>query len=199
MSAEFEVAPFGDRAILISSSKSLLGFQGALEPFGRVRAGITSLLIEGVDPQRCGEIESLLLQTEPTSFDSVGRLLEIPVRYDGEDLAGVAALLKKSEDEVVAAHTGALWTVAMVGFSPGFGYLTTTDTDLFNWIPRLDTPRTKVPAGSLAVAAGMSAIYPSASPGGWRLIGSSSVQLFDATDQKPSLLSQGDTVRFVRA
>jgi hypothetical protein len=119
----------------------------------------------------------------------------IPTRYDGPDLAGLAAALGMPVAELVARHVAATWTVAAIGFSPGFGYLT-CDDPLFGAIPRRSDPRPRVPPGAVALAAGMCAVYPSASPGGWQLVGTTDVRLFDATLEPPALLSVGDVVRF---
>lgn len=120
----------------------------------------------------------------------------VAVHYDGPDLADVAAGVGLAPGELVARHTAAAWTVAAVGFSPGFGYLTCPDP-LFAGVPRLDDPRPRVPAGSVALAAGMCAVYPSATPGGWRLIGRTPATLFDVQGERPARLSAGDEVRFV--
>ncbi len=95
-------------------------------------------------------------------------------------------------------HLAATWTVAAVGFSPGFGYLT-SDDPVFGQVPRRADPRRRVPAGSVALAGGMCAVYPSATPGGWQLIGTSDVSLFDPDAVSPALLAAGDAVRFVMA
>ena len=126
----------------------------------------------------------------------VSRLHTLPTRYDGPDLADVAAALHLPPVEVVRRHRAALWTVAAVGFSPGFGYLTTTDP-LFAAVGRRADPRPKVPRGSVGLAAQMCAVYPSATPGGWQLIGSTSAELFDVTAEHPALLRVGDRVEFV--
>ena len=102
---------------------------------------------------------------------AVPRLHTLPTRYDGPDLADVAAMLRLPTAEVVRRHQAAIWTVAAIGFSPGFGYLTTPDP-LFAEVGRRADPRPKVPRGSVALAAQMCAVYPSATPGGWQLIGS---------------------------
>jgi UPF0271 protein len=120
----------------------------------------------------------------------------IEVRYDGEDVGEVAAALGVSIGELTARHASTTWTVAALGFSPGFGYLT-CDDPLFAGIARRAQPRSRVPAGALAVAAGMCAVYPSASPGGWQLIGSTDEVLFDALSVTPARLAPGDRVRFV--
>ncbi len=121
----------------------------------------------------------------------------IGTRYDGPDLAEVAAMLEVPAVEVVDRHRAAAWTVAAVGFSPGFGYLTTTDP-LFAGVVRRPDPRPRVPRGSVALAAGMCAVYPSATPGGWQLIGSSRTELFDVDAEHPALLRVGDVVRFTQ-
>lgn len=122
------------------------------------------------------------------------RVVTVPVRYDGEDLHTVADLLRLSVDEVVARHTAPDYTVDFLGFAPGFPYLSGLDPLLT--IPRLDTPRTRVPAGAVGLAGGSTCIYPSPSPGGWRLIGATDTILFDAERDEPALLRAGDTVRF---
>ncbi|MEW1841458.1 allophanate hydrolase subunit 1 [Nonomuraea angiospora] len=123
-----------------------------------------------------------------------GEVVTIPVVYDGADLDSVAALAGISVDEVVSRHAGRELVVGWLGFAPGFAYLTGLDPVLET--PRLDTPRTSVPAGSVAVAGPYSAVYPSASPGGWRLIGRTSVRVWDVTADPPSLFRPGVRVRF---
>src|SRR5579863_4271016 len=124
------------------------------------------------------------------------RLVEIPVIYDGPDLADVAELAGMTAEEVIAAHSGGLYTVDWLGFAPGFGYLTGLDQRL-SGVPRLDTPRVSVPAGSVAIAAGLAAVYPSESPGGWRLIGRTTVRTWDIDREPAALFSPGAQARFV--
>ena len=125
-----------------------------------------------------------------------GGLVEIPVQYDGEDLADVAEILGCDADEVVDRHTGTTWTVAFCGFAPGFGYLT---ADEGSWdVPRRSSPRTKVPAGSVALAGPFSGVYPRESPGGWQLLGRTEVAAFDLAREPAALLRPGTRVRFVR-
>jgi KipI family sensor histidine kinase inhibitor len=126
------------------------------------------------------------------------RRVEIPVSYDGDhapDLADVAAHSGLSVSEVVARHTGVDYRVFMLGFLPGFAYLGTLDHALA--MPRLATPRTRIPAGSVGIAGRQTGVYPMASPGGWRLIGRTGVRMFDPGRQPASYLAAGDTVRFV--
>ncbi|MCO5970776.1 5-oxoprolinase subunit PxpB [Actinoallomurus soli] len=117
-----------------------------------------------------------------------------PVVYDGADLDEVAGLTGLSRDEVVARHASAEYVVAYLGFSPGFGYLTGLDEALH--VPRRDSPRTAVPAGSVAIAGPYGAVYPTPSPGGWRLLGRTTITLWDVERDPPSLLQPGTRVRF---
>ena len=122
----------------------------------------------------------------------------IPVRYggtDGPDLADVAAFAKMSEAEVVARHTGRTYRVFMMGFLPGFPYLGTVDPAIA--APRRQTPRLRVPAGSVGIAGSQTGIYPAESPGGWQLIGRTPMRLFDLSRPNPFLLEPGDGVEFV--
>lgn len=127
-----------------------------------------------------------------------GEEREIPVCYGGEhgpDLEDLAARTGLSVEEVIGLHSDAVYTVAAVGFSPGFPYLLGLP-ELLN-VPRRETPRLAVPAGSVAVAGGQAGIYPFASPGGWHVLGRTSVGLFDPRAARPALLRSGDRVRFV--
>jgi KipI family sensor histidine kinase inhibitor len=123
----------------------------------------------------------------------------VPVMYDGADLDAVAASLALSREGVVQLHAEAEYVVAFMGFSPGFPYLIAEGGDGIEGLlglPRLATPRTEVPAGSVAVAAGYCGIYPRSSPGGWNLLGCTDVVLFDAQRDLPALLQPGTRVRF---
>jgi KipI family sensor histidine kinase inhibitor len=135
-----------------------------------------------------------LAHVVPEDDDAVGDEVVIPVRYDGADLAAVAAATGLTVGEVVAAHCGATYRVAFCGFAPGFGYLTGLPERLH--VPRRSTPRTRVPAGAVAIAAGYAAVYPRPSPGGWHLLGSTDLVLFDPDRQPPALLAPGNVVRF---
>jgi KipI family sensor histidine kinase inhibitor len=126
---------------------------------------------------------------------AVQPVTEIEVCYDGPDLADVARLAGLPPSEVIARHQGAQYEVGWLGFAPGFGYLTGLDPAL-SQVPRLDSPRVAVPAGSVAIAAGLTAVYPAVSPGGWRLIGRTDATLWDAERQPPALLTPGRRVRF---
>lgn len=121
-------------------------------------------------------------------------LVEIPVTYDGEDLKDVAELTGLSVSEVIERHTASEFTVAFSGFAPGFGYLVGGDPAL--QVPRRQSPRTKIPAGSVALAGAFSGIYPQASPGGWQIIGTTPLKMWDLTRDPPALFQPGYRVRF---
>ncbi len=121
------------------------------------------------------------------------RRVEIPVHYNGEDLDEVAGLLGISREEVVRRHTSADYEVAFCGFAPGFGYLT-GGADF--QVSRRQTPRTRIPAGAVALAGNFSGIYPKASPGGWQIIGVTPLQMWDLGRDEPALLRPGYKVRF---
>lgn len=118
----------------------------------------------------------------------------VPVRYDGEDLDEAASLLGVSAAELVNRHLAADWKVAFSGFAPGFGYVVSSDP-LFD-VPRRSSPRTRVPAGSVALAGQFTGVYPRESPGGWQLIGRTDALMWDIDRDPPALLSPGTTVRF---
>jgi len=124
-----------------------------------------------------------------------GRLVEIPVVYDGEDLAEVARRTGLGVDEVVARHSGRDYRVWLLGFAPGFPYLGVLDGALH--LPRRETPRARVAAGSVAIAGAQTGIYPSESAGGWHVIGRTARTLFDPAVAEPFLLRPGNAVRFV--
>lgn len=124
-----------------------------------------------------------------------GDVIEIPVVYDGEDLESVGNLTGWGVDGVVERHTTEHWTVAFCGFAPGFGYMVSATG---GWsLPRRSSPRTKVPAGSVALAGEFASVYPRESPGGWQLIGSTDLAIFDLERDPPALLTPRTQVRFV--
>ena len=125
-----------------------------------------------------------------------GRQVQLPVRYDGPDLAEVGRLSGLAEAEVVRLHTAATWTVAFTGFAPGFGYLVGGDQRLR--VPRRAEPRTRVPAGSVGLAGEFTGAYPRESPGGWQLIGRTDAVLWEPDRDPPALLAPGTRVRFLR-
>ncbi len=120
----------------------------------------------------------------------------VSVVYDGADLEAISAKLGLSRAAVVELHSGVEYTVAFTGFAPGFPYLIAAEPSRLLELPRLHTPRTAVPAGSVAVAAGYCGVYPRRSPGGWNLLGRTDAVLFDAAREPPALLEPGARVRF---
>lgn len=125
---------------------------------------------------------------------TTGALVTIPVRYDGPDLAAVAEATGLAPAEVIARHSAVEYYVYMMGFAPGFAYLGDLDPALR--LPRHETPRTRVPPGSVAIAGSQTAVYPHATPGGWHLIGTTDLAMFDPRRDRPALLRAGDRVRF---
>ena len=121
----------------------------------------------------------------------------IPVRYDGPDLAWVAQTCSLTPEQVIARHCESEYTVGFSGFAPGFAYLVGLPASLH--VPRRSSPRTKVPAGSVGLAGEFTGIYPADSPGGWQLIGTTDLAVFDINREPPALLVPGTRVRFVAA
>lgn len=162
--------------------------------------GARSLLVvlrAGAEPS-AAILEILEGQPSPSTSPSSGPVAQIAVRYggdDGPDLADVAQLSGLSEREVVERHADVEYVVGFIGFSPGFPYLLGMPPELAT--PRLESPRVRVAPGSVGIGGPYTGIYPTATPGGWRLIGRCDVELFDASRDPPALLSPGDRVRFV--
>ena len=126
------------------------------------------------------------------------RRIKVPVRYGGEygiDLSSVASQCQLQIEEVIQIHSGKIYTVFMMGFTPGFPYMGKLDDAIIT--PRLKTPRTRVLAGTVAIAGSQTGIYPIDSPGGWQLIGWTPLQLFNPESESPFLFSPGDEVRFI--
>jgi KipI family sensor histidine kinase inhibitor len=198
------VRPAGERGLLVEVEE--------LETVHRLHAALRELDPPGVvelvpayrtvlivaEPDRAGVLDELataLPELELPPAEAVaGETVEVPVRYDGEDLPEVARLTGLEAEEVVRRHTTPEYTVAFLGFSPGFPYLVGLDPALE--VPRRDTPRTSIPAGSVGLAGNQTGIYPTASPGGWQLIGRTEVTLFDPARDPPALLAPGTRLRF---
>ena len=204
------VTAFGRRAALVEVSTQEEVhrlWRGVLDgPLGRT-AGLEDcvpgartvlLLFEVGRRPELPELEAALRRLDPVpAVDRLGsHAITIPVVYDGADLHTVAELTGLSADEVVARHQRAEYTVGFLGFAPGFAYLIGGDPKLR--VRRLDTPRPRVPVGAVALADDMTAVYPSSSPGGWRLIGRTDAVLFDPDRRSPALWAPGDRVRFRR-
>jgi KipI family sensor histidine kinase inhibitor len=197
---ELRVLPAGRRGALLEvpDNETAVRLAGLLRDRGGlvdVVAGHRTVLVTWeAEPPRA-ELEELAQQALAGGDAASGNRVELVVRYDGPDLADVARLAGLSTEEVVARHVEAEYVVAFLGFQPGFAYLLGGDERLA--VPRLDDPRTRVPAGSVAIAGPYSGVYPRESPGGWRLLGRTDTVLFDAARTPPALLAAGDRVRFV--
>ncbi|MGE4239204.1 5-oxoprolinase subunit PxpB [Ramlibacter sp.] len=158
--------------------------------------GARTLLVKASSARTLAEVkESLGRIRAGARSQGSGRVVKVPVRYDGEDLDEVARIAGLSRQEVIDLHTGAEYRVAFTGFAPGFAYLTGGDARLH--VPRRAVPRTRVPAGSVGLAGPFSGIYPRSSPGGWQLLGTTGLAMWDLARERPALLQPGDRVQFV--
>lgn len=202
----FELRPVGERAFLIDLTDAQerrrvdaalrrTSIDGVVEQV----AAATTVLVRCTDPDAvagvAAAVRALDLTEEAHGNEATSDVVELRVRYDGEDLDWVAEHLGIDADEVVSRHTGQLWTVEFAGFMPGFGYLIGSDGGLT--VPRRESPRTRIPAGSVALGGDFTGLYPRSSPGGWQLIGTSDVDLWNADRTPPALLVPGTRVRFV--
>jgi 5-oxoprolinase (ATP-hydrolysing) subunit B len=192
--------PCGRRAVLVELD-DVLGFQAALTqspPDGVVElVPAARTLLVRFDPSvtNAERLGALLRQVSPVDGVAAGAgEAVIQVVYDGEDLADVAAETGLSVASLISRHTAGTYVSAFCGFAPGFAYLTGSDPALH--VPRRSSPRTRIPAGSVAIAGEYSAVYPSASPGGWRLLGRTEVPVWDVERDPPNLLPPGTRVRF---
>ncbi|MBA8952060.1 KipI family sensor histidine kinase inhibitor [Actinomadura namibiensis] len=197
------ILPNGDLSLLVElpDLETMLGLHSVLAddpPPGVVDVvpaarTLTLLLDRAADPATVAAAVRGARPRPPAARP--GDTVEIPVVYDGEDLAEVADATGLTPAEVVAAHTGTPWRVAFTGFAPGFGYLVGGDPRLN--VPRRSVPRVRVPAGAVGLAGEFSGIYPVESPGGWQLIGRTDVPMWDLDRVPPALLRPGVEVRFV--
>ncbi|TDD97128.1 allophanate hydrolase subunit 1 [Jiangella asiatica] len=206
------VLPCGDAAVLLEVAAP--DAEHALDEVRALHAAMRAHPVDGV-VDLVPAARTLLVAFDPavTTADRVAAavvalprtataaadrpLVEISVRYDGDDLADVARRAGLSTEAVVARHLEPTYTVAFIGFAPGFAYLTGLDPALK--LPRRETPRTRVPAGAVAVAELFCGIYPRPGPGGWNLIGRTDAVLWDADRTPPALLPPGTPVRFVES
>ena len=154
-----------------------------------------TVLFDGVDDVEA--LVGLLRSWTPTADAPMGDLVEVAMVYDGPDLGFVADVWGTDADGVVARHTGIEFVAAFCGFAPGFSYLSGLPDELA--VPRLDSPRSRVAVGSVGLAGAWCGAYPTASPGGWRLLGRTDAPLWDAGRDRPALLPPGTRVRFVVA
>ncbi len=217
------IVPFGDEALLVVLGESIdealnrrvhalaaavdRDAAEARTPWGTPVCGHASLLVP-FDPLRLGPkaagelLEGLIAQieTQPEPEDRASPPVEIAVRYGGEggpDLEEIAERTGLTGYQVVEAHASVTYRVHLLGFVPGFAYLGELPEELR--LPRRDEPRTRVPAGSVAIAGRQTCVYPAETPGGWHLIGRTDVRLWLARRDPPALLAPGDRVRFVPA
>ena len=160
-----------------------------------VLAAAETVMVRADSPASARRMAAPLLELDLTvQSHAEGKLVTIDTVYDGEDLAEVGRLTGLGAEGVVAAHTGQVWTVAFGGFAPGFGYMVGENQALE--VPRRSSPRTAVPAGSVALAGNYSAVYPRKSPGGWQLIGRTAAHMWDLGREQPALAAPGDRVQF---
>jgi KipI family sensor histidine kinase inhibitor len=202
------IQPLGDTALLAELGTRLdtalntraIALATALKKRRDVRqaiAGYASVTVH-FDPDQAthdslgAAIKRLAAKRPPMA--EPGRLHRIPVTYDGHDLDDVAARLQLSRERIIAIHTSAIYRVFLVGFVPGWAYLGPLAEELE--LPRRQVPRTLVPAGSVAIAGRQTGIYPLPTPGGWHLIGRTTVKLFLPDSDPPCLFRAGDRVKF---
>jgi 5-oxoprolinase (ATP-hydrolysing) subunit B len=155
--------------------------------------GARTVLVQFTGHEPSGLREILTAEHEQVQVD--GQLIEVPARYDGPDLVEVAQRSAMSVEEVISLHSGTEFVAAFCGFAPGFAYLSGLPAALH--LPRRPSPRPLVPAGSLAMASEFTAVYPTASPGGWHLLGTVTIPMFDLGRDPAALISPGARVRFV--
>lgn len=199
------IRDYGDRALLIEcdSPDEVLALAAELRTnpppgLADIVPGARTLLVSLTEPGHQAPARARLSGMRPAASAeapaAAGSEVVIDVVYDGADLNEVAARLQLRVEEVVEAHTGTPWLVGFGGFAPGFAYLVNGDPRLA--VPRRSEPRTRVPAGSVALAGEFSGIYPRDSPGGWQLIGRTDAVLWDLERPQPALLTPGMRVRF---
>lgn len=208
------LSPLGDRAVTIKVGEGI-----SLELSGRVvryARAVRSAAIRGVtdvvpsygslgvffEPLEISfddlskQVAAVLADDDADSDEHAeGRLVEIEVNYDGEDLDDVCRRTRLRVEDAIEIHSSRDYSVFVVGFVPGWAYLGPLDPRLI--VPRRESPRKRVPSGSVAIAEAQTGVYPSETPGGWNLIGTTKVKMFDPTKDSPALLNVGDRVRFV--
>jgi len=210
-----KIVPLGDSALLVQVGDEIdittnqrvhalaalinvsppVGVIETVPAYGTLLVHYDSLLLS------FGQIKNYLHEKMAQAQDNVFRKrkqLEVPVRYGGEygvDLEAVARHCQLQMEDVIRIHSEKIYTVFMMGFTPGFPYMGKLDDAII--MPRLEIPRTRVPAGTVAIAGSQTGIYPIDSPGGWRLIGWTALQLFSPESESPFLFSPGDEVKFI--
>jgi inhibitor of KinA len=202
------IAPLGDAALLVELGDQVdprlnaraLALAAALERRRDVQEAVPGYASVAVhyDPERVSyhrlvAVVERLIRNTGARLPS-GRLHRIPVVYDGPDLAYVTSELGLTLDELIELHTSPTYRCFMIGFTPGWAYLGPLPEAL--WLPRRHVPRTHVPPGSVAIAGAQTGIYPLPTPGGWHLIGRTTMRLFLPDSDPPCLLRAGDRVKF---
>jgi KipI family sensor histidine kinase inhibitor len=193
--------PVGRRALLVEVDDAATALaladwaRQARVGAGEIVPGAATVLFDEVDDLAL--LRDVLTGWTPTAEAPARAYGEIAVRYDGPDLAFVAEAWGTDPAGVVERHSAVEYVAAFCGFAPGFAYLAGLADELA--VPRLVTPRSRVPAGSVALAGAWCGIYPTASPGGWRILGSTDALLWDQVRDEPALLPPGTRVRFVPA
>lgn len=204
------VRPFGDRAFLIeleqrrdpalvARSRAIAdawearGIGPAIPAYASVLVHFDPARLSGADARALAE--TTLADTAALPEPQPGPVIVVPVRYDGPDLGETAARSGLSVDALVGLHAATTYTAWFVGFLPGFAYLGPVDPRIV--APRRPSPRSRVPSGAVAVADGQTAIYPADSPGGWQLIGTTDLRVFDPAAEPMARIRAGDRVRFV--
>jgi len=215
MTFKSKIVPLGDSALLVQVGDEIdittnqrvhalaalinvsppVGVIETVPAYGTLLVHYDSLLLS------FGQIKNYLHEKMAQAQDNVfrkGKQLEVPVKYGGEygvDLEAVARHCQLQMEDVIRIHSEKIYTVFMMGFTPGFPYMGKLDDAII--MPRLEIPRTRVPAGTVAIAGSQTGIYPIDSPGGWQLIGWTALQLFSPESESPFLFSPGDEVKFI--
>jgi KipI family sensor histidine kinase inhibitor len=186
---------YGDTALLLdcNSLDEAQRWFAALHDDVEAVLGARSVVLRG-EPATLRALVGRSVPTDPATHPDRPEI-EVPVVYDGADLDEVSRITGLTTSDVVEAHVGTPWTVAFGGFAPGFSYLVGGDPRL--QVPRRDSPRGRVPAGSVGLAGEFSGVYPRESPGGWQLVGHTNLAMWDTGRAEPALLTAGMTVRFV--
>lgn len=208
------VVPFGEGALLVeladefqenvvSWARRIADYWETVVKLGPAVPAYASALLR-FDPLRLSPAEAEKVAEAmlargafmPTPGNAASRVVEVPTTYDGPDLAETAERSHLSVEQLVNLHAEREYTAYFLGFLPGFAYCGRLDQRIV--APRLERPRERVPAGSVAIADGQTAIYPLASPGGWRLIGRTELAIFDPAAAEPVRIRAGDRLRFVQ-
>jgi KipI family sensor histidine kinase inhibitor len=204
VSVDLRLLPAGPRAVLVELA-SLGAVLALAEELRDDRLGAVTELVPAArtvlvvhDGRHPDEVERWIVSraaaADPARRHPTSEAVTIDVRYDGADLEPVADLTGLSVDEVIARHSAATYTAAFCGFVPGFAYLVGLDARLH--LPRRSTPRPRVPAGSVAIAADLTGVYPSATAGGWHLLGTTDAVMWSDDRDPPALVVPGAVVRF---